>query len=139
MIDILHVFHAHMRFLIGVLALITVVKLIRNLMRHQDIDGTDAMLLRLYALIFTIQFGVGLVLLWTVGSQASWDMSLMQHQWEHVVTMFLALGLAHATAGIRRKRGPGSSKRALIFIAASLVLVIAGVARLKGMGYWIQL
>ncbi len=139
MFDVLHVFHAHNRFLISVLALACVLKLIVNLLRKKEYGRSDAMLVRLYSVVLTIQFVVGILLLYNVGTMAAWDMSQLRLQLEHATTQLIAVGLSHAAVGVYRKTNGNRSTRALIFVAASFALIIVGVGRLKGFEYWMNL
>lgn len=139
MIDFLHTFHAHNRFLMLAFALACCIKLLMNIFGKKDFSKGDATLLRFYAIVFTIQFAVGLVLFVNMGSMSGWDMSMMRLQFEHATIMIIALGLSHATAGVKRKDPAVRSSRALIFVGLSLLLILVGVGRLKGFGYWMGL
>ena len=137
MMDILLNTHSVNRFVLLAIAIICIARLISNVMRAKNFSRSDAQWLRWFATFMAIQFALGLVLFVKDGINLSWNMHEMRAHMEHAVTMILALGLSHATASARRKDPSTASKRALIFMAASLLFVVAGVARLKGISFWL--
>jgi hypothetical protein len=134
--DILQNTHGFSRWIIAIVAIFCIVKLLLNVMRKQNFSRSDAGLVRLYSLLLTIQFIIGAILFVNKGNEASWDFSTLRHQSEHAFSMIAALGLAHATSAFKRSPINQRSARTLLLILASLLFIVAGVARLKGMSFW---
>jgi hypothetical protein len=94
--------------------------------------------IRSAVLLVTLQFLVGLVLLINGSIAAGWQMQSLRLQYEHAVTMLLALGAVHmlpraAVAAEPRARG----RRVLLLALIAALLVAVGVIRLRGAAYWI--
>ncbi|MFM8437198.1 MAG: hypothetical protein ACKOAX_01880 [Candidatus Kapaibacterium sp.] len=134
--DTLLVIHSHNRNLFVLLAVIAIVKLSWNILRTAEFAKSDMLILRIFSALMTLQFFIGLVLLYRVGTTASWDMAALRHQFEHAFTMILALGLSHMAPMARKADAPVRNGRALMYVAGTLLLIIVGVAQLRGMAFW---
>ncbi|MFM8177679.1 MAG: hypothetical protein ACKOB6_09810 [Candidatus Kapaibacterium sp.] len=134
--DTLLVIHSHNRNLFVLLAVIAIVKLSWNILRTAEFGKSDMLILRIFSALMTLQFFIGLVLLYRVGTTASWDMAALRHQFEHAFTMILALGLSHMAPMARKADAPVRNGRALMYVAGTLLLIIVGVAQLRGMAFW---
>ncbi|MFM7774121.1 MAG: hypothetical protein ACKO9V_04630 [Candidatus Kapaibacterium sp.] len=134
--DTLLVIHSHNRNLFVLLAIIAIVKLSWNILRTAEFGKSDMLILRIFSALMTLQFFIGLVLLYRVGTTASWDMAALRHQFEHAFTMILALGLSHMAPMARKADAPVRNGRALMYVAGTLLLIIVGVAQLRGMAFW---
>ena len=134
--DTLLVIHSHNRNLVVLVLVVALAKLLWNVLRSLPFGRSELLLLRLNAALLTVQFLLGIALFVTVGSTASWDMSVLRHQFEHAFTMILALGCAHMAPTVRKREESVRNKRALILVLLSLVLVLVGVAQLRGWAFW---
>ena len=134
--DTLLVIHSHNRNLVVLVLVVAIAKLLWNTIRSTPFGRSELMLLRLNAALLTVQFLIGIVLFFNVGSNASWDMSVLRSQFEHAFTMIIALGLAHMAPMVRKRAEAVRNRRALMFVVASFLLVLAGVAQLRGWAFW---
>ncbi len=134
--DTLLVIHSHNRNLFVLLAVVAIVKLAWNMFRSAEFGRTDMTILRVFSALMTLQFFIGLVLLYRVGTTASWDMAALRHQFEHAFTMIIALGLSHMAPMARKAEASARNSRALLYVVGTLVLIIVGVAQLRGMSFW---
>lgn len=128
--------HSHNRWLFVLIAVVLIVKLAINLIKRNPWSGFDGILLRIYTALMSLQFLIGLVLFYNLGSALGWDMKLLRLNLEHATTMIIALGLAHFTAKWKNADSATRSRNVLIVVAISLLLIILGVARLRGMQFW---
>lgn len=136
LMDVLLTIHSHNRNLFLLLALVAIVKLAWNIIQKSEFGSKDMIILRIFSALMTVQFFIGLILLYHVGSTANWDMSALRHQFEHAFTMILALGLSHMAPMARKAEASARNTRALLYVTATLVLIIVGVAQLRGMSFW---
>lgn len=136
MIQFINTLHSHNRWLILLAAIAAIGSMIHSLIKGQGMKPLDARLIRFYGAFLTLQFLLGIILLVNLGTAMGWDMAALRLHMEHAFTMFLALGAAHFTARWRKSSDPGRIRNMLFCILASLVLIIAGVARLRGMAFW---
>ena len=134
--DTLLVLHSHNRNLFVLIAVVAIAKLVWNMLRKAEFGRSELLMLRIFSALMTLQFVIGLILLYRVGSAASWDMSALRHHMEHAVTMILALGLSHMAPMARKAEASARNTRALLYVTATLVMIIVGVAQLRGMSFW---
>ena len=106
------------------------------MIHRSDYAPIVSTLVRYYSTLLTIQFAFGLVLLVSIGNEAGWNMRTLRGAVEHSTTMIIALGLAHACAAFKKSPAAVRSRKTLLLIVASLLLIFVGVMRLKGIEYW---
>jgi hypothetical protein len=128
--------HSHNRWLFVLLAVVLIVKLTINLVKRNPWSGLDGILLRTYTALMSLQFLIGLILFYNLGSALNWDMKLLRLNLEHATTMIIALGLSHYTAKWKNSDSSTRSRNVLIVVSISLLLIILGVARLRGLQFW---
>jgi cytochrome bd-type quinol oxidase subunit 2 len=71
--------------------------------------------------------------LWVIREQ--WNIKIASRTWEHPVTMFLAIAIAHVGSVLAKKGEKEDSQRykqALLCFFVSFALVILGIYRIKG-------
>jgi Ca2+/Na+ antiporter len=94
--------------------------------------------IRSAVLLVTIQFVLGLVLLINDSIAAGWQMHALRLQYEHAVTMLLALGAVHMLPRAARAAEPRvRGRRVLLLALIAALLVAVGVIRLRGAAYWL--
>ncbi len=136
-----HTLHAVERWILALLALFIVVSTFQRMRQRAPLDNRDTMALKLYSILFSIQFVLGLIQLGSLvipAMQIGASLTPVRLQMEHATTMIIALGLSHAAAAARRKEPSRQARMAFIFSLASLVLIIVGVVRLKGWEMWMR-
>jgi len=131
--NILLLIHSHTRWLILIVALLAMVKFAIGWLRGGAFKGMDRGLAAGFSGLMDLQATLGLIfLIWTsiLGSPFT------PNRIEHATTMILAAVLGHLPA--RWKNAPDSIRfrNTLFCIAGSLLLVFAGVLRLRGGWTW---
>lgn len=122
--------HSGLRWLIVALTLITLVYLIYGLAARRAFDAVAYRLMLAFSGVITLQWLVGVVFFLVLG------MFNVAYQWEHAVTMTVAVGVSHLHMrwNSRRRRDQFTPvaryRNSLIVVLAVLVLVFIGVARL---------
>ncbi len=89
-------------------------------------------------IVVTLQFVLGLVLLLSNSIASGWDLRALRLQYEHAVTMLVALAIVHLLP--RAARTPQYAARGFRILVLGLIaiaLIIVGVIRLRGGHYWI--
>lgn len=88
-------------------------------------------------ILLTVQFVLGAVLLVHRGIQVGWDVPGMRLQYEHAITMLIAVALSHLLLRVEHTGKAHYRARRILAISTAVVLLVAiGVIRLRGVGYW---
>ncbi len=120
--EFLYTLHSHNRWLILAAAVLALLKLTLTWISRGEYSKTDNILMGLFRWLLTIQFLIGLVLIFSLG--------FVMHRIEHGVTMFLALGAVHFSERWKTAPGPIRARNTVVMIIVALVLIGVGIARL---------
>ncbi len=132
--ELLFKIHGHNRWLVLASALLALGMLAYTWLAKKEWNRTTERAVLAYNILVSLQFLIGLSNIWFVGSLREWQN--MRMTYEHVGIMFIALGVGHFSARWKTLPDTERAQKTLITIGASVALVILGVARLRGMGYW---
>lgn len=124
-------FHGEIRWLVGLLAAVILVKNAIGLVQKRPYTKLDRQLMIGFAALMGLNLLLGLILLFGLGG------GFPPNRIEHVVTMLLAIGIAASSS--RWAKLSDSSiiyRNNLIVIGISLLLVFVGVMRLRGGWVW---
>ena len=94
--------------------------------------------LRSAMILVTLQFVLGLVLLLSNSLASGWDLRALRLQYEHAITMLVALAIVHLLPRVART--PDHATRGFRILTLGLIaiaLIIVGVIRLRGGHYWV--
>lgn len=124
--EIIHTIHGEMRWLVAIVAIIVIVKFALGLIQKAEYKSMDRGLMSGLVGLIDVNFLLGLILLFSLGFDA-------RERVEHAGIMFLAVLLAHSNAAWRKSEDSAKKFRNnLILIIVVLVLVFAGVMRIRG-------
>jgi|688.fasta_scaffold48428_2 hypothetical protein len=137
--EILLMIHGFSRWTLLILALISIGFLFDRLLKKQDFDPLTAKMIRIYSIFISIQFLIGCILLFSVGSDLSWNMKALRFHMEHATFMLLSVVFAHSTAMWKSTEHSKRLRNTLIAMILSVLCIFFGVLRLKGMDYWLSL
>jgi FtsH-binding integral membrane protein len=127
--DMIRIIHGELRWIIVVVAVVVIVKYLMGWLGKRDYTSFDRGLLVGYTSLMDVNLLLGLILLFSFGISG-------MHRIEHAVTMILAVVAAHMTAIWRRSTDtPKKFHNQLLMVLLSLILVLAGVIRLRGFLY----
>ncbi|KXB98020.1 MAG: hypothetical protein AA908_01020 [Chlorobi bacterium NICIL-2] len=130
-------FHGGLRWLVALALLAIIVGVIAGIVTRRW-PGWIPWGIRSAVLLVTLQFLVGLVLLINGSIAAGWQMQALRLQYEHAVTMLLALGAVHLLPRAARAAEPRArGQRVLLLALIAALLVAVGVIRLRGAAYWL--
>lgn len=133
--ETLLIIHSHTRWLVLFFVVAAILKLSLLLVRKQKYTSVDTMLVRVYGAILSLQWLIGLIMLISRGADAGWDMAIMRLQIEHGTTMTLALVCAHFVGRWKKAADAVRARNTLIFLLLSLVLILVGIVRIRGMEF----
>jgi uncharacterized membrane protein YphA (DoxX/SURF4 family) len=122
--NILLMIHSINRWLIVLVALAAIVKFALGWQQRQTFTSQDRALASAFAGLMDLQFLLGVILLFGLGMNDRFRM-------EHAVTMLFAVIVAHLPAMWRSAPDDLRFRNTLFAIVGSLLLIIAGVARLQ--------
>jgi hypothetical protein len=123
--DLIRTIHGELRWIIVLVAAIVVVKFLIGWLGKRDYTPLDRGLLIGYTSLMDINLLIGLILLFTYGLSGAYRL-------EHAVTMILAVVVAHMSAIWRKSTdSPTKFRNQLLMVVLSLLLVLAGVIRLR--------
>lgn len=137
--EILLMIHGFSRWTLLILALISIGFLFDRLQKKQDFDPLTVKMIRIYSIFISIQFLIGCILLFSVGSDLSWNMKALRFHMEHATFMLLSVVFAHSTAMWKSTEHSKRLRNTLIAMILSVLCIFFGVLRLKGMDYWLSL
>lgn len=116
--------HAWLRWIVVVLAVVTLLKFVAGLVQGSAYDALAERLMRFFGISLMLQWLVGIVLFIAMGQFN------VGYRWEHAVTMTIAVGVVEM---LTRRKGAADSVRyrnGVIAIVVALALIYIGVARL---------
>lgn len=134
--EFLQMLHGHNRWLIALFGISSVITIVINLIQSSEFNSRTGITIKIYAYVLAFQFLGGLILFFPKASALNWDMSALRIQLEHATTMILAIAIAHSTAAWKSAEPRKRLRNSLIAVCISLLLVVAGVARIGGMQLW---
>jgi hypothetical protein len=119
--------HGGLRWVVALLGVIALARYAWGWARRAEYAGLDRGLLAALSGLLDLSFLLGLILLFGLGGGwPAWRV-------EHAVTMFLAVAVMHSSAMWRRSDdAPTKFRNNLLAVAATLVLIVVGVLRLRG-------
>jgi hypothetical protein len=125
--DFLLKLHGEMRWLVALAAAVVLIRSLAGWLRGTPFGGLDRGLMTVLTILLDLNLVLGLVLL--VGLPGG----LLPNRLEHALTMVLAITAAHSWALWRNSPDSRLKFRNNLFaVLAVLVLVVAGVVRLRG-------
>lgn len=123
--DLIRTIHSELRWILVIVAAVIIVKYLVGWLGKREYQHLDRSLLVGYTSLMDVNLLLGLILLFTYGLTAT-------HRIEHAVTMILAVAAAHMTAIWRKSTdSPSKFRNQLLMVILSLLLVLAGVIRLR--------
>lgn len=123
--DLIRTIHGELRWIIVLVAAVVIIKFLIGWLGKREYTSLDRGLLMGYTTLMDINLLLGLILLITYGISA-------MHRIEHATTMILAVVVAHLSARWRKSTdSPAKFRNQLIMVVISLLLVLAGVIRLR--------
>ncbi|MBL7998388.1 MAG: hypothetical protein JNL32_07105 [Candidatus Kapabacteria bacterium] len=128
--------HSHNRWLVLLLAVAVIIKLLVIKFGKKEWTALDTWLTRSYTILMSIQFVLGIILFFNIATALGWEMSPLRKQFEHLVSMLIAIAFSHIIAKYRSLPSQERATKTLRMVALSLVFVFAGVAQLRGLGFW---
>lgn len=127
--SIIRTIHGELRWVIVIVGLVILVKFAIGWLGKKEYQSLDRTLLRIYTTLLDVNLVLGLILLFTLGISG-------MARLEHAVTMILAVAAAHMTAIWRKSEvSPTKYRNQLLMVVLSLLLVLAGVIRLRSALY----
>jgi len=127
--------HSWTRWLFVLVALATVVYFVLGLVQSWAWDKRANALLNAFGGIVGLQWLLGLVLLGAWGSMSGFN---QRHFWEHLTVQTIAVIVANAHHGWRRRELADAARwrNGLIVVVVSLLLIIVGIAVLPVAIQW---
>jgi len=119
--------HSIVRWIIVALGLIAIIKFLIGMVRKEAFSKMDRGLASGFSGMLDLQFTLGLLYFLITGFGGA---GFPLYRIEHAVTMFIAVGVAHAPSMI--KKAGNKYAVALGAVVGALALVFIGVARLPG-------
>lgn len=120
-------FHGEMRWLVALVALVTLVKFLLGWLGNRQYQRLDRILLAATTGLMDLNLLLGLILLVGLGG------GLPGHRIEHAVTMLLAIVVMHSSSRWRKSESSMVKFRnGFLTVLVALVLVFVGVLRLRG-------
>lgn len=134
-IEVLRYLHSWTRWLVVGIAVATVVYFAVRLATRGDFDILSARLMTAFTGLISLQWLIGIVFLVTLGSMTGFG---IRHYWEHLITMTVAVGVASMHFRWRKRELTPAARygRLLGLIAATILLVIVGIATLPAPIQW---
>ncbi|MCK6572958.1 hypothetical protein L6V77_17900 [Myxococcota bacterium] len=121
--DVLRTIHAHNKFLVLLVLVLATVVLLVSAARGRDWGKLQRAFYSATHGLLGLQVVLGLVVLFHLGLGVPYRM-------EHLGIMLLAFGLMHLPMKWKRETGPERARKTGLVVAATLGLVILGIARL---------
>lgn len=121
--------HSIVRWLTIFAALGAIVKLTLGLLKKQDYDKMTGGLVSAFGGLMDTQLLLGLVFfIWNGMAGAGFP----RERWEHLVTMLVAILVAHLPAMWKKADAQKRHRNTLVAVLVSLLLVVVGVSLLSG-------
>ncbi|HEX3053264.1 MAG TPA: hypothetical protein VHP83_21580 [Aggregatilineaceae bacterium] len=127
--DTLFRIHGEVRWLILIVAAITVIYLVTRWLQKKPYDQRATFLTTLFGVTLDIQMLLGLI--YFVWSGIDWDYWPRQ-RFEHLAVMFVAVGIAHMPRRWQTQADTVRYRNAIAVIIAVLVLIVVGILLLPG-------
>jgi hypothetical protein len=123
---IARVLHSWTRWIFLIVALVALVMFILGLIQKRAWDKRANTLLNIYSSVLGLQWLFGLILLVSWGSIIGFN---QRHFWEHLTVQTIAVIVANAHHGWRRRELPDAARwrNGLLAIVISLALIIVGI------------
>jgi Flp pilus assembly pilin Flp len=125
--------HSIVRWLATLAALALVARLTIGLIRKQPFDKTASALTGAFGGLMDTQMLLGILFFVLDGLGKT---GFPGYRWEHALTMFLAVVVAHLPAMWKKKDDATRTRNTLIAVLVSLLLVFAGIGPLGGWTRW---
>ena len=130
---ILLTIHSIVRWLATLVAITLVVRLVIGLAKKQPFDKAANALTGAFGGLMDTQMLLGILFFVLDGFGKT---GFPPYRWEHAVTMFLAVIVAHLPAMWKKQDDSVRTRNTLIAVAVSLMLVFIGVGPLGGWTRW---
>lgn len=114
--------HSHMRNAVFLFAVLSIIVSLIAVIRKQEIPSVGKWIIRLYSVVITLQFLIGIANLlwrWNVGSD------MLRYRVEHAVIMLVALGVVHTAP--RYMKRYGGAQQTMFLMIGSLLLIVLGI------------
>ena len=125
--------HSIVRWLATLVAIALLVRLVIGLVKKQPFDKTASALTGAFGGLMDTQLLLGLLLFVLDGLG---KIGFPPYRWEHAVTMFLAVIVAHLPAMWKKQTDAVRTRNTLIAIAVALLLVFISIRPLGGWTRW---
>ncbi len=126
---ILLTIHSIVRWLLVLVALALIARLIIGLVKKQPFDKMANGLTSAFGGLMDTQLLLGLLYFVWNGMLVGFG---LRYRWEHLVTMFIAVLVAHLPAMWKKLDDQKRTRNVLIAVVISLLLVFVGIAQLPG-------
>lgn len=127
--------HSWVRWVVLLSGLAGVGKFGLGWLQKQSFTKLDKQILTTFTMSLSVQFVLGLVLITLYLVTVPVSMAVARPWLEHAFTMFIALGVAHATAKWKSAPDNIRFRNYAIAILVSLILIVVGIMPL-GVGRW---
>lgn len=126
---IARVLHSWTRWVFLIVAIAALVMFILGLIQQRGWDKRANTLLNAYSSVLSLQWLFGLILLVSWGSIIGFN---QRHFWEHLTVQTIAVIVANAHHGWRRRELPDATRwrNGLLVIVVSLALIMVGITLL---------
>jgi hypothetical protein len=133
--DVLRYLHSWTRWVVVGIALFTVVYFAIRLAARSEFDVLSARLMTAFTGLISLQWLIGIIFLIVLGSETGFG---VRHYWEHLVAMTVAVFVASLHFRWRKLTLAPAARygRLLGLIAATMVLVVIGIAALPPAIQW---
>jgi hypothetical protein len=125
--------HSIVRWLATLVAIALIVRLVIGLVKKQPFDKTATALTGAFSGVMDTQMLLGILFLVLDGLGKT---GFPPYRWEHAVSMFLAVIVAHLPAMWKKQADAVRTRNTLIAVAVSLLLVFIGVGPIGGWTRW---
>ena len=125
--------HSLVRWIATLVAIALIVRLVIGLVRKQLFDKTATALTGAFSGVMDTQMLLGVLFFVLDGLGKT---GFPAYRWEHVVTMLLAVIVAHLPVMWKKQDDTVRTRNTLIAVSVSLLLVFIGVGPLGGWTRW---
>jgi hypothetical protein len=125
--------HSIVRWLVTLAAIALIIRLVLGLAKKQPFDKSATALTGAFSGLMDTQMLLGLLFFILDGLGKT---GFPPYRWEHAVTMFLAVIVAHLPAIWKKKDDSIQTRNTLIAVVVSLLLVFIGIGPLGGWTRW---
>ncbi len=126
-------FHSILRWLVTLVAIALLARLALGLVKKQPFDKSATSLTAAFGGLMDAQMLLGLLFFLLDGLGKT---GFPPYRWEHAVTMFLAVIVAHLPALWKKKADNLRTRNTLIAVAVALLLVFIGIRSIGGWARW---